>query len=285
MSTDALLIQAYGGERHLRQARFAALVFQHWALRAPEPPRLLVYTDQPAQFAGLGDNVRITTVDEAQLRAWRGAIDFVHRVKLEVLLHALAGGVTRLLYVDGDTYFRVDPATLFARIAPGRALMRVSEGPFANRRTGIQRKMHDFVRRNAFTLPGGEQVRLPETTEMWDAGVIGIHVSDAPLLQRALALTDAMFPLFPKHVIEQVAVSHVLQTRTALEPTGDDVFHYWKHAHELEPVIAGFLAQHADTPLPALAEAAWALRPTGTGLPRRRRSMWGRLMRFLRAAR
>ena len=285
MTSDALLIQAYGGERHIRQARFAALTFQHWALRAAEPPRVLIYTDRPALFAALGDNVRVMPVDDARLRAWRGAIDFVHRVKLEVLLDALAGGVGRLLYVDGDTYFRVDPATLFARIAPGRALMRVSEGPFSNRRTGIQRKMHDFVRANAFTLPDGEEVRLPETTEMWDAGVIGIHASDAPLLRRALALTDTMFPRFPKHVIEQVAVSHVLQTRTALEPVGDDVFHYWKHAHELEPVIAAFFAGHADTPLQALADAAYALRPTGTGLPRRRRSIWGRLMRFLRAAR
>jgi hypothetical protein len=273
---DALVVQAYGGERHRQRARFTVLTFQHYALRAAAPPRVLAYSDQPALFAGLGDNVQVVAVDDERLRAWRGAIDFVHRVKLEVLLDAFGRGVTRLLYVDGDTYFRVDPATLFARIRPGYPLMRVSEGPFSNRRSGVQRKMHDFVRRQPFRLPDGETVRLSEHTEMWDAGVIGLHAADAPLLRRALALTDAMYPLFNKHVIEQVAVSHVLQTRTVLAPVGDDVFHYWKHAHEIDPRLARFFAEHADLALPALAGAAYALQPTGTG---RRRRWWQRLLR------
>lgn len=275
--SDTLLLQAYGGPRHLRQARFCLLTFQHWALRAAEPPRVLVYTTRPEEFAGTGDNVETVPVSEEQLARWRGAIDFVHRIKLEVLLDALARRPGRLLYVDGDTWFPVDPAALFARIAPGRTLMRVSEGPFSNRSNGIQRKMHRFVTRHAFALPGGETVRIPGETEMWDAGVIGIHSDDRPLVARALALTDAMYPLYPKHVIEQSAVSYVLQTSTALGATGDDVEHYWRSAKELEPRIAEFLEAHRALPAQEQADRAAELRPRG-GPPRPKRRWWERML-------
>jgi hypothetical protein len=35
---DALVVQAYGGERHRQRARFTVLTFQHYALRAAAPP-------------------------------------------------------------------------------------------------------------------------------------------------------------------------------------------------------------------------------------------------------
>ena len=267
---DTLLLQAYGDARFLQQARFCILTAQARGLNAPGGPRVLVYTDSPASFADLGADVTPVPVTAEQMRRWRGDIDFVHRAKLEAVLHALASAVGPLLYVDSDTYFTVDPATLFERIAPGHTLMRVSEGAFSNRSNGIQRKMQAFVRRHAFQLKGGETVRIPEHTEMWDAGVIGIHAADAPLVRRALELTDAMFPLYRKHVIEQVAVSFVLQTRSALEAAGDDVYHYWRYTTEFAPILDDFFAATAGRPLDEVAAAAVALSPRGTPVAKRR---------------
>lgn len=272
---DTLLLQAYGDARFLRQARFCILTAQAHGLNAPGGARVMVYSDQPAHFADLGPNVTAVQVTADALHRWRGEIDFVHRVKLEVVLHALASAGGRLLYVDGDTYFRVDPRTLFARIAPGRTLMRVSEGAFSNRANGIQRKMQAFVRRHAFPVRSGEMVRIPEHTEMWDAGVIGVHAADAPLIRRALELTDAMYPLYQKHVIEQVAVSYVLQTASTVGATGDDVYHYWRYTAEFARILEDFFAANAGRPLDELATAAAVLSPRGT--PVRTRRWYARL--------
>lgn len=273
---DTLLLQAYGDARFLQQARFCILTAQARGLNAPGGPRVLVYTDQPAHFAELGPNVTAVAVTADQLHRWRGTIDFVHRVKLEVMLHALATVGERLLYVDCDTYFRVDPQTLFARIAPGHTLMRVSEGAFSNRSNGIQRKMQAFVRRHTFQLANGETVRIPEHTEMWDAGVIGIHAADTRLIRRALELTDAMYPLYPKHVIEQVAVSFVLQTASAVGAAGDAVYHYWRYTTEFARILEDFFAASAGRPRDEVATAAVALSPHGT--PGRTRRWYARLL-------
>lgn len=273
---DTLVLQAHGDARFLQQARFCILTAQAHGRHAPGGPRVLVYTDHPARFADLGPTVTAVPVTAEHMRRWRGDIDFVHRVKLEVVLDALARAGGRLLYVDSDTYFTVDPATLFARIAPGRTLMHESEGAFSNRANGIQRKMQAFVRRHPFHLRSGETVRIPEHTAMWDAGVIGVHADDTRLIRRALELTDAMYPLYHKHVIEQVAVSHVLQTESVLDAAGDDVYHYWRYTPEFARILEDFFAATAGRPHDEVASAAVALSPRGT--PVRKRRWYERLL-------
>lgn len=62
---------------------------------------------------------------------------------------------------------------------------------------------------------------------MWNAGVLGISPQDGPLLQRVLSLTDALYPRYPKHIIEQFAFSVVLQEAQNLHSAAPWVLHYW----------------------------------------------------------
>lgn len=265
-----LVLQAYGRPRIVQEARFAILTFQRFALRRATPWPVVVYTDQPAAFTSLGPNVATEPMDAERLRRWRGTIDFVHRVKLEMLLDAFARHAGPLLYIDSDTYFTRDPAELFARIAPDAALMHECEGRLEERKNGIFRKMDRFVRRTPLPLPGLGMARMPASTAMWNAGVLGLHPAHRDAIADALALTDAMHARYPKHVTEQLAVSYVLQTRWAVRAADDAIHHYWRHCPELEPVLAAFFAAHAGDGLDALAEAAFALRPRGTPEPPRR---------------
>ena len=273
-----LVLQAYGSARIIQEARFAILTFLHFALPRAGEWKVVVYTDQPQRFADLGDGVVTEPMNAERLAAWRGAIDFVHRVKLELLLDCLARHQGTLLYADSDTYFTADPWTLYARVGPGDAVMHEREGRLDERANGIMRKMERFVRDNALRLPGGETVRIPVSAEMWNAGVIGLDRAVAePMLRRALALTDAMHALYRKHVTEQRSVSWVLQSALRLHAAGDVVHHYWRSCAEFEGILGRFFAQQAGAPLPALAEAAWRLRPVGTPPPPRRR-WWQRLL-------
>ena len=276
--TRLLVLQAYGSPRILQEARFAILTFLHFALPRTEPWKVVVYTDQPGRFGGLGDRVVTEPMGPERLAAWRGAIDFVHRVKLELLLDCVARHPGTLLYADSDTYFTGDPWTLFARTGPGDAVMHEREGRLDEEANGIMRKMHRFVRATPLQLPGGEAVRIPGSAEMWNAGVIGLDAAVAePLLRRALALTDAMHVLYRKHVTEQLSVSWVLQSSLRLHAAGDVVHHYWRSCPEFEGILGRFFAAHEGAALPALAAAAVALRPVGTPPPPKRR-WWQRLL-------
>ena len=266
-----LVLQAYGSPRILQEARFAVLTFLHFALHRREPWMVVVYTDRPAAFAGLGDAVVTEAMGPERLRAWRGSIDFVHRVKLEVLLDCLQRHAGTLLYVDSDTWFVQDPWLLFERIAPADAVMHECEGRLDAEANGVIRKMHRFVSRHAFELSGGEIVRMPGSTEMWNAGVIGLDPAVAPpLLRRALDLTDAMHAKYQKHVTEQLAVSWVLQNEMRLHAGADVVEHYWRTCAEVEAILTRFFQQHAGLPLRDLAAAAWKLEPRVRPAPKRR---------------
>lgn len=272
-----LVLQAYGSPRIIQEARFAILTFLHFALGRAEPWTVVVYTDQPRRFADLGDRVVTEPMGAERLQAWRGAIDFVHRVKLELLLDCVARHPGTLLYADSDTYFTGDPWTLYGRVGPGDAVMHEREGRLEDEANGIMRKMHRFVRSTPLQLPG-EAVRIAGSTEMWNAGVVGLDPSVAePLLRRALALTDAMHALYRKHVTEQLSVSWVLQTSLRLHAADDVVHHYWRSCPELEGILGRFFAAHEGLPLRELAAAAFALKPVGTPPPPKRR-WWQKLL-------
>lgn len=278
MTARLLVLQAYGNARIVQEARFAVLTYLHYAAKHEDPWNIVIYTDKPEAFADLGGSVVTEPMDAARLRAWRGGIDFVHRVKLEVLLDCLHRHAGTLLYVDSDTWFEEDPWLLYERIGRADAVMHECEARLDEEPNGVLRKMHRFVRGTSFLLPSGERVQMSGATEMWNAGVIGLDASvAAPLLERALALTDAMHAQYQKHVTEQLAVSWVLQTEMQLHAASDVVHHYWRSCAEVEKILDVFFREHAGLPLPQLAEAASKLKPRVSPAPKRR---WWRKLAF-----
>ena len=275
------MLQAYGDTRILQEARFAVLTFLHFALPRPDPWKVIVYTDQPGAFADFGERVATEPIDAHRLRAWRGRIDFVHRVKLEVLLDCLQRHAGTLLYVDSDTWFERDPWLLYERITATGAVMHECEGRLEEEKNGVLRKIHRFVRSNTFQLPDGAIVRMPGSTEMWNAGVIGLDPSVAePLLRRALSLTDAMHAKYRKHVTEQLAVSWVLQNEMHLQAADDVVHHYWRTCAEVEEILTGFFREQEGRLVPEIAAAAHRLKPRVAPAPKRR--WWEKLAFYFR---
>ncbi|MGI4759965.1 MAG: hypothetical protein ACRYF0_04625 [Janthinobacterium lividum] len=253
-----LIYQAYGSPDILHEALLSILSY----LRQPAGATVLVYTDQPAHFqAVLGDAVGVEYIfiGPTQWQAWRGEIDFVHRVKIKVLQHAAAHYAGQLLYVDTDTIFTQSAAPVFAALAQGERFMHVGEGRLGDGNP-LNRKVNRALQRaDSAALAGGA---IGPATRMYNAGVLGFRSpADAPLLAEVLALTEQLYRLYPKHVMEQLAFSVVWARAGAVREAAPWVHHYW-NLKEIRPVLARLFA-----PRPGATLADWQARAARLDVP------------------
>lgn len=255
---DFLLYQAYGNPDVLNEALFSILSY----LRQPVGARVVVYTDNLAHFQRvLGDEkaVEYVHIAPAQWRAWRGEIDFVHRVKIEVLQHAAARYTGNLLYVDTDTVF-VQPLTeIFGALGRGERFMHVGEGRLRDGNP-LNRKINHALQQDGgrTALAGGS---ISPDAQMYNAGALGLRSADAPLLAEVLALTEQLYRLYPKHVMEQLAFSVVLARAGVVREAAPWIYHYW-NLKEIRPVLTEFFALAGPQSLAAWQARAGALNVT-----------------------
>ena len=248
---DFLLYQAYGNPDILNEALFSILSY----LRQPVGARVVVYTDNPAHFQRiLGDAsvVEYVHITPAQWQAWRGEIDFVHRVKIKVLQHAAARYTGNLLYVDTDTVF-VQPLTeIFGALGRGERFMHVNEGRLRDGNP-LNRKINHALQQDGgrTVLAGGS---ISPDAQMYNAGALGLRSADAPLLAGVLALTEQLYRLYPRHVMEQLAFSVVLARAGVVREAAPWVYHYW-NLKEIRPVLTELF-----TPAGPQSLAAWQAR-------------------------
>ena len=94
---------------------------------------------------------------------------------------------------------------------------------------------------------------MGQETEMWNAGVIGLSQSNKAFFDDILDLTDQMYVKYSKHVMEQLAVSYVLQTRSQLISAEKTIYHYWNQKPEYQLEIQKFFGDYTniDTALTA----------------------------------
>lgn len=247
-----LVYQAYGREDILQQSLFSIISLMN-VLRPNSPLQVWIYTDHPDYFQnyfgeltrGPSSSLKILSIEKNQIQRWRGAIDFVHRVKIEILLEAARQWKGPLFYVDGDTYFRYDPSELFAQVNPRVSLMHIAEGVIAEGRDPLSKKIAKFLKKNTFVVRGAD-VRVPPQTVMWNAGAIGLARENIGLLEDILELTDQMHTRYPKHIQEQLAVSHYLQTRTNVISAEACIGHYWDQKDEFQVAIVEFLKRNTN---------------------------------------
>ena len=267
-----LVYQAYGREDIIRQSLFSILTFLRWGSKE----KILVYTDKAnlvRTFFQAFSSVEVVEVAQEDLKKWRGQIDFVHRVKIEILLEASRRTKSSLLYLDGDTVFLKNPQDMISLVGPGQHLMHVMESKLNQAKDPLTKKMAKFCAREQFKLHRGI-VAIPLATEMWNAGVIGLHESRINLLEKILELTDVAYSLYQKHVVEQLAVSYFLQSAGKVQAAEPWILHYWQSKEIWQARIDAFLNQHKDA-----ADALVALEKFDFSLPiiAAKKSFWQRI--------
>jgi hypothetical protein len=134
---------------------------------------------------------------------------------------------TETVLLDGDTWFRKSPSKLFKRISTQSTLLHANEGIIDNMRGSKAEALKGFLdAMNRIDDQYGENLPTRHS-RMWNAGVIGLHLSHRPLLDQVLAITDFLCEHSQLHVLEQLAFSHVLPRNSHTIECLDTVFHYW----------------------------------------------------------
>ena len=141
--------------------------------------RIIVFTDQPNR---LKDWPVITESVADQLGVMRGKTDFSHRAKLCVIWNCFEKYSGNVIYLDSDTFVRGNIDKLAGRLTKGTAIMHAFE--CFNPEIGLA----GFQTQ----LAGGMTYRFSAESQMYNAGVIGLHRDNREIVNLALALCDAI---------------------------------------------------------------------------------------------
>jgi hypothetical protein len=225
-NNPCLLYLSYGSGVHEQEVEFSIATARYQCQSNGENhPRIMVFAEHPEHFKDCP--AEVVHIPAATWLDWSGRTNFNHRRKILALDHAmeLQGGDTVLL--DGDTWFRKPPSNLFHRLSKEQTLLHVKEGTI-NEMPGPKaqalKELLDSLNANKTKITAD----LPNSnTAMWNAGVIGLHHSQRPLLKDVLNLTDFLCERSNLHILEQLAFSFTLPRVTKTGECLDVVFHYW----------------------------------------------------------
>jgi hypothetical protein len=250
-SPPVLLYTSFGPGPHVDEVLFSipSAVFKR---KSADDFRIVIFTDDPLPFESTP--AEIVVIDQKQSDEWAGPHNYVYRRKICGFAHALRQYNAPVAMIDGDTYFLAPPEDLFGRIAPGKTLMHCPEGRIGYL-VALGFARHELAKAHVTTTT--DDLRLTTEWMMWNSGVVGVHPADVALVDRSIALNDAVQQATGIRVSEQIAFTHVLSNNSQLQPARDLVFHY----HEgfmRKPFRAKLpeLLAHAAT-IPSAQQPAW----------------------------
>ena len=235
-----IVLQCYGNKGIFHECAFALLslsrLYQAGKLPVSE---IWIYTDDHTWFASFKDcslPLRYRKLDEATINKWKGDINFVHRVKIEVLKDLVKDKTGNILYLDCDVVFTTPIEEVFNNIGASQLYMHVREGKVSDRSNSIFAKLDTYLRKNVPLKINGTPIH---DVAMWNAGVLGFNTEHKHILDEVLAFTDNEYTRFPKHVIEQFAFSVYFQQAGNVKQAAPYLIHYW-NLKEVRLLLASF---------------------------------------------
>ena len=259
-----LLYLAHGGPRFLYQAAFSILsLLRVLEGRTPHDTRIVVYTDCTEFFTKLFGELCFFSCERLeahQILAYRGPVDFVHRIKIRLLQEFLRTHRGNVIYVDADTVFLKDPYALFHNLSQDQFIMHLKEQSQSCAFMRFLRKLDDLVARGDLPLPGRPALRL-SSVAMWNCGVVGLNSENATILDAVLTMTDAIVRRAPekpgtiKWVSEQFAFSYMFQAHGAILAANEYIYHYWDFKYEFHSILLKFFAHYDGRSLVTMIEA------------------------------
>jgi hypothetical protein len=224
-SPNYIVYQAYGSIDILNELIYSIASFYNQSNNLPV--NIVVYTDNVKYLSKyLPSSIIYEELSTSKIKEWRGEIDFVHRVKVEMLLDFCRKYSGNVLYLDTDTIFTKSPDNLFRAISNDILVMHTSEGKMSITKNRLFEKITDFLKNKLFDL-NGNSITISSEQEMWNAGVLGFTTEKNHLLYDVLALTDILHKQYKKHIMEQLSFSYIFLKNGLLTAAENQVFHYW----------------------------------------------------------
>jgi len=247
-ATNYIVFQCYGNESVFQECANALLSLSRvYEGGGPAGLEVWIYTDNAAWFQGFRDcplPLHYRKIEQPTLKAWRGQIDFVHRVKIEALRDFARYRTGNILYADTDVVFTSPIEPVMTAIATGKQYMHVMEGKINDEGNPVLKKLNHHLKADRLKHTNG--VLLNEFA-MWNAGVLGFNTRFAGELDKILAFTDKMYPQFQKHVVEQFAFSVFFQAAGKVKTAAPYLIHYW-NLKDVRPLLAEFFKRFKAKP-------------------------------------
>lgn len=258
---------AVGDDDDLHQQCLFALLGCMGRTRRSEP-RFVVVTDRPRRYAFVREHVDLLVPSVGQLVAWRGPHALFSRIKLEALAELLeTRGPGHVLCLDSDVYPLRDLDDLLDEVGRGQLYMHQQEYRWSRPKGPRLRRVWRHVGGKTYA---GHAVT--EATWMWNAGVQGFAWHHRDVLEKELAVYDALAAdglHRLRHTTQQHAISLVMQQHGSLRSAEPWFAHYWRDKPGHMPAIRRRLATVFARGLDAPSAAAW-LRDQPAPRPRRR---------------
>lgn len=238
--TNYIAFLCYGDKGVFYECAYALLSLSRLYPSGLNNIQIWIYTDDAAWFQSFKDcklPLYYKELSRQTIQQWRGKINFVHRVKIELLKDLTKDKTGNILYTDTDVVFMYPIDHILQGINTGQLYMHTMEGIVSNRGNPILRKLNDHLQKDTSRQING---KLLQNLAMWNAGVLGFNTQCKNLLDDVLQFTDEQYPKLPKHVIEQFAFSVYFQKAASVKAASPYILHYWK-LKEARGVIASFL--------------------------------------------
>ncbi len=258
-----VLYVAYGRDDIRTQTRYAAMTALAHA--GGLPLAIHVATDAPDAFAALAGRVEILAATATDVARWLGPERFHLRVKPAVLREFVRRYPSDpVLLADADTFFVGEVGRAFERVRPGAAVLWEREYPVATSDLAVMYRFRRKLRRARFR---GAPIEL--AVDMWNSGAVGLHPAQFALVDEWLGFVDEVYPPTRRWILEQFAISWVLQRAgIAISPCDDVLVHYWFDKPGHAAAVDAALERARGVPLD---EALADVRAHGIDLPRAHR--------------
>jgi hypothetical protein len=241
-----IIYLSHGGQKFYDQTRFSVLTLLDLLLKQQrEDFRIVIFTDRPEQSPA-HDFIRSVHVTAKELKHLRGPLEYIHRIKPEILRRAQAELGLPLMYVDCDTRWLNIPDEKF-KLLTGSGPQRNSIVPvfylhkfegtlsanfYPNYLRLLDEKRNRLVEWN---------LRADPPWTMWNSGAIGVPSGATGLVDDVLAVIDDLILEVRQRIyIEQLAFSLVATSRFQVKPFDDCLAHYWNYGSEVPILLRRF---------------------------------------------
>ncbi len=235
-----------------------------------EEINFIVYTDDKEIFEQNldGININYEVLTSENIKHYINNLGYIHRIKICVIKLCLQKYKRDILFVDSDTFFLKSPLDIVNKISDNTTIFHAKEFELLEGDDYYGKKNWNFgyfpqdvlgsvIKKNNIKLKAGE-IKICLNVEMWNSGIIGISISNLPLLDDVLRLTDQLSKKSGYFIAEQFAFSYIFLKKTTIISANDVVYHYnipyLKEIYNLN--ITSFLGENKNTPLNFKAKKA-----------------------------
>lgn len=196
-----------------------------------ENTTIIVYTDAliPIPVLQSGIPVIQKVADKKKIKYWiKKSNGNVLILKARLLQEFLNEFNTKVIFVDTDTFFIRDIASLFERIQKHDFVLHIREEKLINRIM-----LYQFLSSKGAIIDELRDQFIPEKEQyMWNSGVVGLDSCHAPVISRVCELIEQLsslehYPVSELHTREQLSFSLVFQNYGKIIPAEQYIVHYW----------------------------------------------------------